>query len=152
MKVVTNIDFNESRHTTKLFADKNSKRRAMMPFVPPTLIKKLLNNRSIVEAGRQLIALNWHSMKMVNKDTESQMTPVSLMTNHLIDIYLLQSPSKDKAVVYVIGSERGVRQLFIMYSGHPDIFYNDWMADLGLTELEIIGNALSYEEEAYDHE
>lgn len=152
MKIVSNLEYNEKRHLAEDFSKEYRTKRPLIPFMGTRAIKKLFNNKSIVSAGQKIIAQNWHSMRMVSKNTEVQLTSLELHTNHRIDLYMIQSPSKDKAIIYFIGSEKGLRQIFIMYSGHPDIFYNQWMKDLGVTELELISNALSFEEEDYDNE
>lgn len=145
MEIITNLDYNEETHTLAPFVRKYFK-PALFPMVSHKVVGNIMNGRNMVQAMEQLLIMDWRTMRLVKPVSTGQRTLVDLEDGNTVSVQLLQSPTKDKTVMMVVGDKEKILHMVIAYVGKPETFHQ-YLEELGVSKYECYGNIIHLEEE-----
>lgn len=145
MEIITNLDYNEDQHTLEPFM-KTYFKPALFPMVSHKVVGTIMNGRNMVQAMEQLLRMDWRTMRLVKPVSTGQRTLVDLEDGNTVSVQLLQSPTKDKTVMMVVGDKEKILHMVIAYVGTPETFHK-YLEELGVSKYECYDNIIHLEED-----
>ena len=140
MEIITNLDYNEDNHTLHPFL-KNHFGPSMFPMVSHKVVGNILNGRNMIQAMEQLMSMQWRTMRLVKPTSTGQRTLVDLEDGNTVSVHLLQSATKDKTVMMVVGDKKVINHIVIAYEGSEETF-NGYLEEIGITQYECYDNLI----------
>lgn len=145
MEIITNLDYNEDNHTLHPFL-KNHFGPSMFPMVSHKVVGNILNGRNMIQAMEQLMSMQWRTMRLVKPTSTGQRTLVDLEDGNTVSVHLLQSATKDKTVMMVVGDKEKILHMVIAYVGKPETFHQ-YLEELGVSKYECYDSIIHLEED-----
>lgn len=145
MEIITNVTYNEHRHSLKAFCLKYEK-MSIMPIVHHKTVRDAMHNRDMIEALEVIMSYNWVTGNMRPNTTIGQNSYIKLAGDIVVNVHVIVNDKGDKLCIMDAIQRKTIHNMIIAYVGDTQVF-NHYMTELNISELERYSDIRHLEED-----
>lgn len=134
MEIITNVTYNEHRHSLKAFCVKYE-RMTIIPIIHHKTIRDAMHNRDMIKALEVIMSYDWISGRMRAGTTIGQNSYIKLAGDIVVNVHIVINDKGDKLCIMDIIQRKTIHNMLIAYVGDTDVF-NRYMVELGVSDFE----------------
>lgn len=134
MEIITNVTYNEHRHSLKAFSRRYEK-MSIIPIINHKTVRDAMHNRDMIVALEVIMSYDWISGNMRPNTTIGQNSYIKLAGDIVVNAHVIINDKGDRLCIMDVIQRKTVHNMIIAYVGDTNTF-NHYMTELGISELE----------------
>lgn len=135
MEIITNVTYNEHRHSLKAFRVKYEK-MSIMPIINHKTVRDAMNNRDMIKSLEVIMSYDWISGNSMRPNTTiGQNSYIKLAGDIVVNVHVIINDKGDRLCIMDAIQRKTIHNMIIAFVGDTSVF-NHYMTELGVSEFE----------------